>query len=133
MSEKLTAQDYGMILGCEVMAQVAPGLLPKDQWKRVKLIGVKAKGVLIEYKPFPGMTFDRVKPILRLLLSMTEAERIIAHDMRLEWRDKDSDSFLHNDMKRDSRQTLWLIRQGFDVFNWIEAGLAIDKTKMDKG
>lgn len=29
------------------------------------------------------------------------------------------------------KQTMWLIRHGFDLFGWISAGLAIDKTKIE--
>lgn len=133
---ELTAQDLAPFIRCEVLYHNS------QKWDEAKVFILRGvidrseNGILLEVTDKLSVmgvkytTVHYIKPILRPLSDMTDAEVIIAHDMRLEWRDKDGVSFLHNDMMRDSRQTTWLIRQGFDVFGWIDSGLAIDKTKI---
>ena len=70
---------------------------------------------------FEGCDFDW-KLILRPLSDMTEEEK---NEYLLIGTDS-STRFEHN-----ARRTQYLLSKGFDLFGLIDAGLAIDKTKLD--
>lgn len=84
---------------------------------------------------------NSVKPILRPLSDITDAERLLYYD---EFLKDDTDikfGYSHDHKcnyanlhlkysKFEPKTTLWLLKQGFDLFGLIEAGLAIDKTTM---
>lgn len=65
---------------------------------------------------------DHIKPILRPLSDMTEDEKEKWDNMRLE-------DFEYSTELLAANETLYLLKQGFDLFGLIESGLAIDKTK----
>lgn len=65
-----------------------------------------------------------IKPILRRLETMTEEEA-----NELDWRfpvEEDANIVIKN---LNPDEFLYLLKQGFDLFNLIEEGLAIDKSK----
>jgi len=115
-TEQLTAKDLALYLGCE--AKVNPhyytSLTGKDihSWMQV-LITTKLLHTLD--------ASTRIKPILRPLSDMTEEHE----------KEYDRLQVSHSNMTvTDARCTLYFIRQGFDVFGWIEKGWAIDKAKI---
>lgn len=65
-------------------------------------------------------------PILRPLSDMTEEE----NNMGFEIMAKYDPEYKEENIKCNAEMTLYLLKQGFDIFGLIEAGLAIDKTKM---
>jgi len=64
------------------------------------------------------------RPILRPLSDMTDDELNEHADLVNNWGE------YMDVLMREAQASIYLIRQGFDVFGWIETGLAIDKTKM---
>lgn len=69
---------------------------------------------------------NRVKPILRPLSDMTEEEINIRMMLANKW------SPFNNDIMCSAEQVNYLLKSGFDLFGLIEAGLAIDLTKLNK-
>lgn len=120
MESKLTAQDHALYLYGEVQHAHIPRI-------KGKLIGIDGDKLIIKRTSSVNLVDPRhAKPILRPISDMTKEERKA-------WSDsfKGSIAGLHKYQliaNPEARGTLHLIRQGFDVFNWIKKGLAIDKT-----
>lgn len=80
----------------------------------------------------------RLKPILRKLSDMTEKELQECGNLVVDFSDDESGLGLNEHKWQDftlllcAEQFHWLIQRGFDLFGLIEAGLAIDKTKLEK-
>lgn len=69
--------------------------------------------------------FKEVKPILRQLSAMTKEE------YKVIWEDLNTTiPVVDIDRKMEPKLFLYLIKQVFDLFNLIESGQAIDKTKI---
>lgn len=64
-----------------------------------------------------------VKPILRPLGDMTENEKYYNNEI-----DSFHSSNHISQKQREAERTLWLLSKHFDLFNLIDAGLAIDAT-----
>lgn len=114
MKKELTAADLALYIGCEV---VVYGETDHKQFVRVCRIDD-------EYISLPIGVF-MVKPILRPLSDMTDAEK-----NNQIWDTIPEYTDFQGLVKHISPVFLWLISQHFDLFGWIEAGLAIDKTKL---
>lgn len=65
---------------------------------------------------------ENIKPILRPLSDMTEEEE-------MEWRNI-SGGNQSPTLKESAEEIRWFLSKHFDLFGLIEAGLAIDKTKL---
>jgi len=142
--EKLEAKDLTLHLGCEV--QSVPDI-------KARLIGVSLDNVLpdgsqkyaiataevMTWRKLPDgdyqalgiehWTVENIKPILRPLSDMIEHE---ADELRLSimWSEVVENECEWGPFEIDT--LIALIREEFDVFGWIEKGLAIDKTKMEE-
>jgi hypothetical protein len=108
---KLTVQDLAMFLGCTIV---------RDKY---------TKGVLdtstLEYIEEFNIAHE-VKPILRPLSDMTAEEEKYFESFVV-----DSEAITMNDNLKDMAViTKMLIEKRFDVFGWVEKGLAIDSTKV---
>lgn len=66
-------------------------------------------------------SLDELKPILRLLKSLTDEE--IAEC-------REASKVNGHGCVKDALRTAYLLKQGFDLFNLIESGQAIDKTTL---
>ena len=117
--KELTAADLALYIGCDVewngvvyrLAGVNIG-----QYDVVE-IGIERNGARI------WVECEAVNPILRQLSDMTgEEKESQIWDTIPEYTD------FNGLVKHISPVFLWLIRQHFDLFGWIEAGLAIRKT-----
>lgn len=117
---ELTA-DLALYLGCEVewtgergyfLAGVNTG---QENFNPVGLVSEQMEPVWVKY--------DEITPILRPLSDMTEDEknevlRICEKDRRFK-----------SSVNYEAIRTRYLLSRHFDLFGWIDAGLAIDKTK----
>ncbi len=65
-----------------------------------------------------------IKPILRPLTDMTEHEKEGLNGLEANGH--------RSDLRLNAKITLYLISLEFDLFDLIESGLAIDKTKLNK-
>jgi len=141
---KLTAQDLALYIGCDVewlgeRGYNLAGVNTADQW--FNPVGLVCSNGLTIWTPERA-----IKPILRPLSDMTEDEA------RSVWGKCYGDDFgdgeclLHliatvdSDERNDSEFDVllgypdgwrYLLSRHFDLFGWIEAGLAIDKTKIE--
>lgn len=135
MSEKieLTAADLALYLGCECrLFNIINGVLEYE--RDGTLCGIRPQSihqnrVLVNVKSEHGRIMElaylycEVKPILRPLSDMTEEEY-----MEVQYRvDKIG---LGYDAQQGAEITRYLLSKHFDLFGWIPAGLAIDKTKI---
>lgn len=88
------------------------------------------KKVFLFYK----YNLENIKPVLRPLSDMTEEECQKCGNMIYDFSD---DPELNNHKPSDfeiglaPEQFNWLLKKGFDLFGLIEAGLAIDSTKLN--
>ena len=115
--KELTAADLAFYLGaeCEVKYNIEGFRYYEDNG--TCLI---SGNIITEF----GRKELTIKPILRPLSDMTVAEKNnYIWDTIPEYTD------FQGLVKHISPVFLWLMRQHFDLFGWIEAGLAIDKTK----
>lgn len=113
-------KDYlHLYLGCEIYDSY------NDRTGILK--GITKDSVLIDHKTSWRLDFDEVKPILRPLSDMTEEEKIEYGETF-----KEVKPFFGGDsVYFESHETVrWLLSKHFDLFGLIEAGLAIDGTKM---
>ncbi len=118
--KKLTAADIALYIGCEVewsgdrgyyLAGINTG---QQDFNQIGLVG-DLNPVWVE--------IGDVKPILRPLSDMTEDE-----ENNYIWDTIPEYTDFQGLVKHISPVFLWLIHQHFDLFDWIEAGLAIRKT-----
>jgi hypothetical protein len=115
--ERLTVQDLAMFIGCECLINNSKYENIIDRLEHISLVGDCAGS---EYE----WEVRHCQPILRPLSDMTEEER----DERSEFIDRIEKP--GNSIEVDAKLTKFLIGKQFDVFRWIEKGLAIDKTKI---
>lgn len=115
----LTAADLALYLGCDVMTPQGIGRLYRVE--ACPVCGVTFDGRVENY--FVDFDLEQVKPILRPLSDITDHERDAVQEM------VDAAGIVH-DAATAGNMTLYLTRAGFDIFGWIDAGLAIDKTKL---
>ncbi|HET6224640.1 MAG TPA: hypothetical protein VFF27_00080 [Bacteroidia bacterium] len=124
---KLTTQELGMFIGCQCVwhenENIVGGIL-QGQW-------------IDNYDP----EYITVKPVLRYLSDMTD-EEIIELTKSIPMLSMDDipmiQDAIYNSLHPDNRLSFdanvrvikYLIEKHFDVFGWIEKGLAIDKTKV---
>lgn len=135
-TEKLTQQDLALCYGCE--AEVQGNHFEQNDPRDGTTLYYLNDGdlVKIDYEHLAIMEGERnliFKPILRPLPDMTDGERAavrMAEIPEAMLSDKYSEELVKLSIESASR-TVYLLRQGLDVFGWIEAGLAIDKTKLE--
>lgn len=123
--EKKLSDVLHMYLGCEVFIKKPKTRKPKI-WTLVGVDNTFENPVRCSNGEYLcACSFNDVKPLLRPLSDMTEEE----YDL---W-DNGIDGGLvqgTTDMiEQEAKKTLYLLKREFDLFGWIEAGLAIDKTK----
>jgi len=115
---KLTAADLALYLGCECMAYTRAGTIDIVNARGFCIV---SDGVYSWSEPLKN-----IKPILRPLSDMTEDE---ANNEVWETVPE------YNDFKglvcHVSPAFRYLLSRHFDLFGWIEKGLAIDKTKIE--
>ncbi len=90
--------------------------------------------------PYQYVRDELIKPILRPLSDMTEDEKVVMHDTL--WITKEEDKHYSVSHKctywhlkccgreKEPEVFLYLLSKHFDLFGLIDAGLAIDKTKL---
>lgn len=113
-------KDYlHLYLGCEVLVLDLDGQTFKD---KIEDVFDRKHGKGFSIYEFGDCPFDdhdeyyqEIKPILRPLSDMTKEER---EYVRVKFNHGSAESFI------------WHLSKHFDLFGLIEAGLAIDKTKM---
>lgn len=135
--DKLSVQDLAMFIGCEA------------EYMYVDEETHTGKGTLISVNlnldrkiNFPIVIIDKddnsryretkvnpdeVKPILRPLSDMTDEEINEYKVLKPEYTSITDKKTL---IKVDARSIKYLVSKHFDIFGWIEKGLAIDKTKL---
>lgn len=146
MKTTLSAKDLAMYLGCEcVITYVNPkwyGYI-NNLNRQVRL---RPSILALAEDKIDGEKLAEVKPILRKLSSMTEEEakeiwiKILDRD-KLE-KDESYVSFLHSDEESYGPEiwqmigsvNVWqyLLSKSFDLFNYIEQGLALDVETIKK-
>ena len=118
---KLTTQELALYLGCE--CQTPEGIL--------KLGAVYENTSPVFYDAVRDFGMEEIKPILRPLTDMTEEEKKELSDVAF------GDTILLTG-EAEEQTRVWgnplsikfLITKHFDLFGWIEKGLAIDRTKL---
>jgi hypothetical protein len=171
---KLSVQDLGMFIGCDIEIYYPDPKWIKDTHPRYILVGVDTKKNSINLESIAGVAcwysiekqfeyWEYIKPILRSLSDMTEEEMKELYFIVFN-RQFIGDNITHRDIGKElERHVLWsglerlfiyangdigadcdlsyypvhqatvikwMISKQFDVFGWIEKGLAIDKTKV---
>ena len=137
---KLTPADLALYLGAECEVTYSPGGFEYYDNGGIYLI---SGGLINEY----GKGEAAIKPILRPLSDMTEdearnvykittGEDYPANDAKSEVFAVQDEEFLSAQMEIGAmmgQPAVWryLLSRHFDLFGWIEAGLAIDKTKSE--
>jgi len=107
---KLTIQDWGMLIGGQVSTPVGEGvLLDVDYGSTLMVRDSKTKKD--DY-----WNINNCKPILRTI-RLTLEERNTKGDFLREY-----SGHIYKAL-----ETKWLIQHGFDIFGWIDAGLAVKK------
>lgn len=141
---ELTAADLALCLGCEVewmgergyfLAGINTG---QENFNPVGLVSEQMEPVWVK--------FDEITPILRPLSDMTETEARAVWEKCYGDDFGDGECLLHliatvdADERNDSEFDVllgypdgwrYLLSRHFDLFGWIAAGLAIDKTKIE--
>jgi hypothetical protein len=123
-----------LYLGCEVLYEnyihIFCGISKpyKTNDKTIPTISVRPNenGFRSTIYSFEG--FDKIKPILRPLSDMTEDE--CDEYNRLSETCYSVANKLWDQIRQESSITKFLLSKYFDLFSLIEAGLAIDKTKL---
>ena len=113
---ELTAADLALYLGCECQASTRTGTIDIVNCRGFCIV---SDGVYSWSEPIRN-----IKPILRPLSDMTEEEMREKHEAYLSA--CKSLGLLAHGTAADTR---YLLSHHFDLFGWIPAGLAIDKTK----
>ena len=122
---KLTAQDLALYLGCEVewMGERGYTLAGINTGQsNFNKIGLVWNGIEVPL----WAKQEEVKPILRPPSSITEAEMKDNHEAY-----KVAASGLGKLAHGSAASTRHWLSLHIDLFGWIEAGLAIDKTKIE--
>lgn len=132
-------EDYiHLYIGCDVMVTHNADITPKkakligayiDEWKN----GQYHPTVQVDFgRPTQRLYYllSQVKLLLRPLSSMTEEEE---RHMISTQDDVKLDGYPEILLKADSGETFrWMLSKGFDLFDLIESGLALDSTKIEK-
>lgn len=127
-------EDYlHLYLGCE--CDIDEGEFPATT---LPLCGVTESRAIIGRHALKLVELKDVRLKLRPLSSMTEDEKIKWSEETEPEIKKQSDAYklrwfwiqFANDGKYTPEQFTWLLSKHFDLFNLIEAGLAIDKTTL---
>lgn len=156
----LTAFDFGMRIGCKVMFNDTGDTgkifsVDRDGFVRVAMILVDEMYSFSGSIPFAMAHITNIKPVLRRLKSITEEEvRELYKEVEgRKWIErpygltddhpplmaKEDWFFGHDDeyMLTESQCMIgtpaawrWLMRKGFDLDGYIDAGLAVDEAKI---
>jgi hypothetical protein len=153
---KLTVQDLAMFIGCEMQMHIPNPVWIDTKFPMYKLFGVDISKEKVLLASFSGVAmwydltktetcgWEYIKPILRPLLSMSEDETLEYDSIASFWNEGISEDYkrqFHYKVPNmlnipDARFSVdglkYLISKQFDVFRWIEKGLAIDKTKINQ-
>lgn len=107
----------------EIAGSILPGIYKLVGVNTVKNSVMSGDVSLISKEGTACMTvFNNIKPLIRPLSDMTEEEREYCG-----W----SETLCKKPIKHgnyESNEFIWLLKQGFDLFELIDAGLAINKT-----
>lgn len=118
--KELTARDLALFLGCEIewmgeRGYTLTGINTGDEY--INPVGLK-KG---EYHYWANI--ENVRPVLRPFSDMTPDERFAMSDFE----NQPGASF----RTYEALRTQYALSRGFDVFDWIPAGLAVDATEKE--
>lgn len=128
---KLTAADLALYLGCVVYAE-KPTASGTVYVRRGRFVGIRPtetgriNPITVDIETESGGVIDmyflpeQVKPILRPLSDMTEEEEKATQAIVNE---------IGFGYELGASITRYLLSRHLDLFGWIDAGLAIDKTK----
>jgi len=121
----LTAKELALYLGCE--CQYVDGLI-FELCGIVNIFGEPHAEGRISSNKTSAYPLSTVKPILRPLSDMTEEEDKECHNIMFgEFAEKVKDKYI---IHYEGKKIAYLLSKHFDLFGWIEAGLAIDKTTL---
>lgn len=135
---ELTAIDLALYLGCEVYVET-PTASGTYHVRKGRFVGIRPvekrriNPIIVDIETDSGgvidMYFmpDQTKPILRPLSDMTEEEK---NDPI--WDSETTFSDFAGMVHCAAPVFAWLLARHFDLFGWIDAGLAIDKTKTNQ-
>ena len=145
--ENITQQILAMYIGQQVQTPDGIGLLYSVSTDGVCVVTFGAMGPDFDM----GFIFDQVKPILRPLKDMTEQEARelyvdhFSQKWEASWQCQNgresclqnwwryaNEWYLSGTQVACGKPSVWakLLEMGFDLFNLIPAGLAVDKTKI---
>lgn len=121
--EKKDIKDYlHLYLGCSV----AIGYKYPDGMRIDVIAGVSKNGIYTSNEDF--CSSDQFKLLLRPLSDMTEEECIV-----LGWSSSYQCAIIkHKPENLQPNEILFLLKNAFDLFELIQSGLAIDKTKINQ-
>jgi len=126
---KKDIKDYlHLYLGCEIYSRNVNEIIGKLEGVQGNIIHFRVRGVW--YSP----KWVGYQLVLRPLSDMSEEEKKnISFDAYKVLRKEQSRIATGTEraVTWAARQTEYLLKQGFDLFGLIEAGLAIDKTKLE--
>lgn len=126
IKEVLSVQDLAMFIGCEMITPVGKGILEEvSLLTRPIWIDLYDKSVTAR-----AFRLEHVKPILRTFDQMTDEEKIEfgkIHDRLWITGIPMLGYTVAQDLQCHPKKIVWLTRQGFDVFGWIDQDLAIEK------
>ncbi len=122
--KQLTIQDLAMFIGCEFEHTIfeEKKMITMNGWWLSEI----EKNDLFKY----------FKPILRPLSDMTEEEKeekkkyISSIYWKRDWSIPYAEGYLRG--APEAHEIKWLISKKFDIFDWIEAELAVDKTGKER-
>jgi hypothetical protein len=123
--EKLSVQDLAMFIGCKVIHE-------EDFTQECTMVGIDIKSefdsifLQVDRRVIISCSPDKIKPILRPISDMTELEE----DQFAEFVAASNANDKEGCLKEMGIITKRLIELQFDVFGWIEKGIAIDSTKV---
>lgn len=120
----LTAKELALYLGCEVAIfteSTNPAIIPQKK----RLIACKSERAF-EISLCTAESL-KAKPILRLLSDMTEEEIKDYNFMKPDKEASPDDAFRP---WANAKRTVYLLSKHFDLFGWIKAGLAIDRSTL---
>lgn len=118
MKNEKNHTTLALYLGCGVMT-------PQGIGRLYTVEDCPVCGVIFDERVenyFVDFDVDDVRPILRPLSDITDPERDAVQEM------VDAVGIIH-DAATAAQMTMYLTSACIDVFGWIDAGLAIDKTK----
>lgn len=137
---KLTAQELALYLGCEASALPNNGIgifrgIDVSGWAEIEIpeIGLFTTNYFsLILRPLSDMTEDEARNVYKI----TTGEDYPANDAKSEVFAVQDEEFLSAQMEIGAmmgQPAVWryLLSRHFDLFGWIESGLAIDKTKSE--